>query len=371
MHTNTKKIIKIMEQLAPPEYKESWDNIGLMVGNSNKMIEKVMVALEVTEAVIDEAVNKNVDMIISHHPLIYKPLKKLVLEDPISKMVMRLLSNDINLYVAHTNLDAADQGTCNYICQLLELNRIEYLQKDYSTKLFKIQTYVPNDHVRAVKTALSDAGAGQIETYSDCAFMVEGQGEFKPLEGSDPFIGSKDELESVNETKIETTVQEHYKSSVIKALLKSHPYEVPAYDVILLENKMNETGVGKYGFLKERMTLRELAIETKDILEVDHVKVTGDLDKKISSVAVITGAGDDYLSKVSKVADVLITGDMKYHMAQYALQLGLTVIDAGHYGTEQVYMNRLKPILEDAFEAKSYDVTVIQSEVNIDPFQLI
>lgn len=357
-----------MDQLAPQNLKEGWDNVGLMIGYPNKMVENLMVTLEVTEAVIDEAIEKNVDMIISHHPLIYKPLKKVVEQDPIGHMVLRLIKNDINLFVAHTNLDVAYEGTSKRICDLLDLNRVDYIIKNLNEVHYKLQVFVPETSTRDVMHAMTQAGAGKLGGYEACGFMTSGQGQFLPKEGANPTIGEVNRLTYVKEDKLEVIVSKDNRASVIQAMIKAHPYEMPAYDLIMLENDFNPQGIGMYGFLDKAMTLKELTYHVKDILKSDYIRFIGPEDKKIYKVGVITGAGADYMADVKAVADVLLTGDMKYHEAQSALQMDLSVIDAGHFETEQIYVERLADILRNAFEEKSYDVQVIESEVNINPF---
>lgn len=371
MHTNTRKIMKVMEQIAPSYLKEDWDNVGLMVGNQNKMVQNILLALEVSEEVIEEAINQNADMIITHHPLIYKPLEKIVDTDPISKMIIKLIKNDINLFVAHTNLDAAHNGTSQYVAELMNLSNINLLKKEYTTQYYKIQIGVPTEHAKKIREAITKAGAGNIGDYSECTFTCFGAGTFKPGTNSNPFIGRKNELETVDEVNIESIVEKKDLDNVISELLKAHPYEVPAYNIIKLENDIESFGVGRVGFLDSKMNLKELAEEAKKILKSDFVKVIGDLDKKIFRVSVITGAGSDYLKVASKKSDVLITGDIKYHEAQLAKQLGLAIIDIGHYETENIYMTKLKEILDLEFEKKSYDVKVKISEIDINPFNVL
>ena len=350
MHTNTRKIMKVMEQIAPSNLKENWDNVGLMVGNQNKMVQNILLALEVTEEVIDEAINQNVDLIITHHPLIYKALKKIVDTDPISKMIIKLIKNDINLFVAHTNLDAAHEGTSQYVAELMNLSNITLLKEEHITQYYKIQVGLPTEHAKKVREAITKAGAGNIGDYSECTFTYFGTGTFKPGSNSNPFIGRKNELDVVEEVNIESIVQEKDLDNVISELVKVHPYEVPAYNIIKLENNLESFGIGRAGFLENKMNLKELAEKTKKILKGNFVKVIGDLEKKIFRVSVITGSGSDYIKIASKKSDVLITGDIKYHEAQLAKQLGLAIIDIGHYETENIYMTKLKEILDLEFE---------------------
>ncbi|MCH4887699.1 Nif3-like dinuclear metal center hexameric protein [Acidaminobacter sp. JC074] len=369
MHTNIKKVIKIMDQIAPRHLAESWDNVGLLVGDENKMVENILVALEVTDEVVEEAINKNIDLIITHHPLIFKPLKQINTNDPISKMVLKMIQNNINLFSAHTNLDISEVGTCHYLADLLELDRVDYLTTSHEDNLYKINCYVPESHLYIVKEALFKSGAGQYENYDSCAYEVKGQGQFRPLEGASPFVGEVGQVETTEEVRLEVIINRNDLSNALSAMIKAHPYEEPAYDVIKTEKKINQKGIGVYGYTST--TIKELCKELKDILECDHLKVIGDVNKKIASVAIVTGAGSDYIKAASKKVDVLITGDMKYHEAHYAKQVKLNVIDAGHFETENVYMPRLKTLLDINFEKKSYDINVMVSETNINPFQLI
>lgn len=371
MRTNSDSVAKVMEHLAPKALAESWDNVGLLIGHKNKMIQNVLVALEVTEAVIDEAIEKNVDMIIVHHPLIFKPLNVITEDDPISKMAIRLIKNDINLYVAHTNLDASSEGPSAYLAEALELNDVMVLDESTSSLWYKINVYVPTDQVEEVKEAMFRQGAGKIETYDHCAYSLKGQGQFRPLEGSNPFVGDKNTLTKVEETRVEMLVPENLVNTVIEAMVKAHPYEVPAYDVLKTERSFDNRGVGVYGQLGKPKTLKALSIDVKEILGLHNVRVVGDPDKMVHTVSVVAGAGADFMAVAKRKSDVLITGDVKYHEAHGALQMGLTVIDGGHYETEVFYMDRLKQILDRSFEEKSYDIQVMVSETDINPFNII
>lgn len=371
MHTNVKKIIKVMESIAPTYLAESWDNVGLLIGDENKMIENILVTLDVTPEVIEEAIEKNIDLIIAHHPLLFKPLKKVTAKDPIGAMVIKMIQNDIQLYAAHTNLDVSREGTCYYLAELLELERTKSLTTSYEQTLYKIETFVPKTHVENVKSALISSGVGHLENYDACLFTSEGMGQFRPNENANPHIGISGDLSLVEECKIEGLVKSNDLSKAINELKKAHPYEVPAYDLIKLENTYDPQGVGVVGYLSSSKTIEAFAEFVKEKMNHEQIRVVGDLKKKISSVAIVTGAGSDYIKVASQKADILITGDLKYHEAQLATQLKLAVIDAGHYETEHIYMPRLKQILDTHFEEKSYDVKVIMAETNNPVFQLI
>ena len=370
MFVNSKKIIKLMNEIAPEHLAENWDNVGLLVGNEDSEVDRVMVALEVTEAVLEEAISENIDLIICHHPLLFKPLKKITDKDPIGKMVRKLIKNDINLYVAHTNLDIAEGGTNDYIAELLDLTMVRGLDKTGSSKYTKVAVYVPLENLESVRKAMADAGAGKIGTYSDCSFVSEGRGMFKPLEGSNPHIGETGELEAVREAKHEVIVDKNSLGRVIEKMLKAHPYEVPAYDVWELDNEIESFHLGRIGLAEGKHTLKSFAELVKDRLKVDTLRFAGDPDKRIRKVAICTGAGSDYIKTAAqKGCDVMVTGDLKYHEAQTALQMNIAVIDAGHYETEQIFVSRLSEKLKSAIEFKEYDVAVIESKAEENPFR--
>jgi dinuclear metal center YbgI/SA1388 family protein len=371
MHTNTQKIIKILEHIAPKSLAESWDHVGLMVGSKHKMVQNILLALELTESIIEEAIEKNIDLIVVHHPLIFKSLSKITDDNPIENMAMTLIKNDINLYVSHTNLDAAKEGTCQYLAELLGLKNLKVLEVASEEILYKVQVFLPQASEIKVKEAMINHGAGAMGEYKGCSFVSKGIGEFVPLEGSNPHIGQINEDTQVDEVKIETLVSENHLKEVIAAMIQSHPYEEPAYDIIKLENKGTKKGIGRVGTLDEMTSLENFAAFVKEKLKADHIKIIGKKDKKIKRVSVVTGAGSDYIKVASENSDVFITGDIKYHQAQEALQSGLAIIDGGHYETEVIYLERYQEILQKKFEEKSYDVQVLVSEININPFTTI
>jgi len=371
MHTNTGKVVKIMEGLAPDHLAESWDNVGLLIGHKNKMIQNILLALDVTEVVIDEAIEKNVDMIITHHPLIFKGLKTLTEDNTIAKMAMKLIRNDINLYAAHTNLDVCDDNTSMYLADLLSIKNTSILEVWETEKMIKIQVFVPESHLDQVKEAMFTHGAGQIETYDQCAYQTKGRGQFRPLEGASPYIGDQGQVAYVEEVKVEVLAPKTKLQDIISHMIKAHPYEVPAFDIIETLQKGHQRGVGSVGVLDKPMTLKDLSRLVKDTLKVEGLRFCGDPDKMIRRVAITTGSGMDFMKSASKKADVLITGDIKYHEAQEALQRNLCLIDAGHYETEVIFMDRLKVILDEHFEEKSYDIQVMVSQRDINPFKCL
>ncbi len=356
--TNIKEIQALMDKLFPIKYKESWDNVGLLVGSDKKEVRSILLALEVTDKVIDEAIEKKVDMIITHHPLIFKPLKSITTKDPIGNMVYRLIRNNISLYSAHTNLDSSLLGTNYYLAELLNLSNVQFLEQKSFQNFYKIEVFVPKSHLEVVRKALTKNHLGHINEYSDCTFEVDGIGQFKPNEKASPFIGTKGRIERVEEVKIEGIIDKKYLKTAIMEMKKVHPYEEVACNIIHLDIESEVYGIGVKGKLET--TLYELADTLKRVLHKPVINVIGE-NKKINDIAIVTGSGSEYLYKSD--ADVLITSDIKYHEAQTALQRNLSMIDAGHYETESIYMNRLYELLTERLDASIYI-----SKINCNPF---
>lgn len=369
MFANGRKIIKLLDELAPGHLAESWDNVGYLVGNADKEVDRIMVALELTENVLEEAIAENIDLVITHHPLIFKPMKTLTDDSVIGRMVRKLIKHDIGLYAAHTNLDIAWGGTNDYLAELLDLERVGLLTTTHQTDYVKVAVFVPKEEGQVLQKAMGAAGAGKLGNYDTCAFFTEGTGSFRPLEGANPTIGTVGNLEKVEEVRVEMITPAHNASRVVEAMIKAHPYEVPAYDIIPLDNKMDAFGLGRIGFLQTPHTLADLSEKLKDLLDAQAVRYIGNSEDKIRKVGLCTGAGMDYLKAAKKQGcDVYITGDVKYHEAQDALQRKMNVIDGGHFNTEHIYTQRLADLIRRSVERKGYEVAVVTAERIADPF---
>lgn len=362
-----KTLIKKIEEKYPLSLAYDWDNIGLLVGDNEQEIKKVMVVLEANENVINEAIEKNIDLVITHHPFIFSKLNKIVTSDFKGRLIHKLIKNDIGIYSMHTNFDIAKDGLNDYFVDLLQLQNPKILSITNKEALYKLAVYVPKTHVDNVRIALGNADAGHLGNYKDCSFTTEGEGRFKPCEGSNPYIGKEGGLESVNEVKIETIVTQRVLNKAINEMIKAHPYEEVAYDLYKLENKGEGVGLGRYGKLKESTSLKELCIDIKNKLNMKNIRVVGNLEENISKIAIVTGSGADMVKKAHKAGcDVLITGDMKYHDAHDALDMGMKVIDCGHFDTEKVFSDIMFKYIEEEF-----DIEVIKSNTNLNPFDII
>lgn len=367
---NGHEIIQLFEQFSPKGLAMEGDKIGLQVGRLNKKIERVMIALDVLDEVIDEAIEKKVQLIIAHHPPIFRPLKNVITDTVQGRMIEKLLKHDIAVYAAHTNLDVAVGGVNDLLAEALGLEGSEVLVPTYETKFNKLVVFVPSSHAEELRGVLGKAGAGHIGNYSHCSFSTSGKGRFLPGDNTNPYIGQQGQLEEVDEVKIETIVPEPLLKRVVTAMVKAHPYEEVAYDVYPVDNKGEVLGLGRIGTVNE-MTLGEFAKSVKTALDVDKVRVVGDLSSKVKKVAVLGGDGNKYFSQAKfKGADVYVTGDIYYHTAHDAMMQGLNMIDPGH-NVEKIMKKGVTAILTNLCRQAGYEVEIFPSEINTDPFQYI
>lgn len=361
-------IVRIIETWAPPRLAESDDPVGLQLGTLAKPVRKAMVALEVTPGVADEAAHAGADLIVVHHPLFFRPVPHLRTDTPFGRMCETLLRREIAVYAAHTNFDAADGGMNDLMALALGLERTRPLVVSHTERLKKLVVFVPETHHGAVLDAMFASGAGWIGNYSHCSFNVEGVGTFLPGEGTSPFVGEQGKLERVREIRVETVVPEPSLERVVRAMLDAHPYEEVAYDVYPLDVKGRESGLGRVGRLAEEESLAAFAERVKRAFGVSHVRVVGDPDRPVRTVAVLGGAGRRYARQAAASgADVYVTGDVDYHTAREAEAVGLAIVDPGHWAESMMvrpFAERLGRALRDA----GFATEVVASEAARDPF---
>lgn len=367
-----KDIVSIIENIAPVHLAEEWDNSGWQVGDPRAEVSKVLLALDVDAVVVQEAVEKEVDLIISHHPLLMKGIKNIRLDQPSGAMIAQLITNNIGVYAAHTNLDSAAGGVNQQLAQRLGLQNIEILHPAKGEKYFKLVVFVPIQEIETVRQAISQAGAGWIGNYSDCTFGVRGTGTFRPLAGTNPYIGQQGQLAQVEEIRLETIVSNRKVKKVVSSMLQAHPYEEVAYDLYPLENQPATVGLGRIGQLKEAKSFADYIITVKEALGLAAVKVGGSMWKDVSKVAVCGGSGAElWPLAAAKGAEVYITGDIKYHTAQDMLAAGLNFIDAGHFATEHIILPELQKKLVQVTGEKSIAVEVMLTKRQSDPFMVL
>ena len=361
-------VVKFLDEIAPRSFAENWDNVGLIIGDKKKEISSVLVCLEVTPEVVEEAISTEANLIVSHHPFIFKPMNKIISQDIKGKMIYSLIQNGISVYSMHTNFDVAEGGLNETLANKLDLTQIKTIKPHIKNKLYKLVVFVPSEHVDRVREAVLGAGAGWIGNYSNCSFGVVGTGTFMPMEGTNPYIGEKGQLENVKEIRLETIVTEANMGKVIETMINVHPYEEVAYDVYEVMQTNKEFGYAKIGMTKQETDFKQFINVVKEALTVESIRVIGDTNKVIKKVAVFCGAFDGDFEYVKRSgADVLVTGDVKYHTAVDIIQNGLLVIDAGHFNTEKIFVDRLLELLTDKF----IELKVEKSMLEKDPFQVL
>jgi dinuclear metal center YbgI/SA1388 family protein len=372
MGLKCQQIIQAIEKYAPKYLAEDWDNVGLQIGHPAQEVAKVIVTLDVDMHVINQAVEQNVDMIVAHHPLLFKPLKSLRFDQPMGAMIAQLIRNKICLYIAHTNLDNAEAGVNAILAQVLGLDKVEILAPTHVEKLFKLVVFIPETHVDPVMQAVSDAGAGFIGNYSHCTFQTEGIGTFKPLDGAKPFLGEVGQIEKTPEVRLETILSERILAKVLKAMLKAHPYEEVAYDIIPLHNAGKASGLGCIGYLDEAVTLENFIGEVKKVLKLEGVQFGGELQQEVKKIALCGGSGASLINNaVFKGADVYVTGDIKYHEGQDCLRKGMAFVNPGHYATEAIIVPVLAKYLNEELNANKKAVDILVSKINTNPFSYL
>lgn len=360
--TCIKDIVSHLESIAPPHLQESYDNSGLLTGNGDDKVKKILVCLDCTEAVIDEAIAKKCNLVISHHPIIFKGLKKLTGKDYVERTVIKALKNDIAIYAIHTNLDnVLTNGVNSKIAEKINLSNLKIL-RNAESQIAKILTYVPHDFADDVRNALFAAGAGNIGNYDSCSFSSEGKGSFRGNENSNPFKGKKGKLHFENETKIETVFPYFLKNNIILALLNSHPYEEVAYDIFMMQNSWNNVGSGITGELAKPMKISDFLKMLKKNMKAEVVKFTP-CDKEIKKVAVCGGSGSFLLKDaIAAGADAFVTADFKYHEF-FDCENRILICDIGHYESEQFTSELIIEIIKNKFP----NFAPVLTETNTNP----
>lgn len=343
-----KDIISELEQFAPLNYQESYDNSGLIVGNANSEVKNILLCIDSTEAVVEEAKKRKCNLIIAHHPIIFSGLKKLNGKNYIERTILKAIKNDIAIYAAHTNLDNVQNGVSRKICEKLDLVNCKILspKRELLKKLF---TFCPKAQAEKVRSALFVAGAGVIGNYDETSFNTEGQGTFKAGKGANPFVGNLGTRHTENEIKIETIFPAHLENKIVEALLKAHPYEEVAYDIISLDNFHNRVGAGMIGELKTAMSEKDFLKFIQSKMKTKLIRYTELLNRKVKRVAVCGGSGSFLLEEaIRQKADFFISADFKYHRF-FDAENKIVIADIGHYESEQFTTEIFYEILTKKF----------------------
>ncbi len=357
-----KDITDVLEELAPKQYAEDFDNVGLLVGSYTQEVSKALLTLDCTEEVIDEAINKNANLIITFHPIIFKGLKSITGKNYVERVVLKAIKNDIAIYAIHTNLDFAWQGSNKHLCNILGLSNIKILLPKQET-IKKLTFYVPSDYTEEVRNELFKVGAGSIGNYDNCSFNIEGTGTFKGNSESNPVIGEKGKIHREKEVAVSLTYPWHIENIIISKLKNVHPYEEVAYEVIQLDNVNQHIGIGMFGELSKELSETEFLKFVKEKLPTDCIRHSKLTNRKIKKIAALGGSGSFGLQQAKAVeADAYISGDFKYHEF-FTAENEILICDIGHYESEQF----IKSLLYDVLTKKITNFAFISSEVNTNP----
>lgn len=359
-----KDIMQALEKLAPQQLKEDWDNVGLQLGDPNAEVRRVLLALTPSLAVTEEAVRRQADLIVSHHPFIFKGVKSLRTDSAIGRMSQLCLKHDIAIYSAHTNLDIARGGVNDVLAERLGLVDVEGLAETARKPRYKLVVFVPLSHLEQVKAALFAAGAGAQGAYEACAWTVQGTGQFRPQAGASPYLGTPGQLEQVKEARLEVLVDHDRLAAVLQALVAAHPYEEPAYDVFASAASATTESLGRIGRLPEPLDFDEWLERVKQALGISVLAVAGPTQGRVERVALCGGSATEFLAQAKAAgADVYVTGDMKYHDAQQAVEMGLPMVDVSHYAGERPVLAKLAAYLQECF-GTALDVVISEDEEN-------
>jgi dinuclear metal center YbgI/SA1388 family protein len=365
-------ITGIINKIAPSSLAETWDNVGLQVGDPTDEISRIMVALDATRDVIEEAVHSGCQLLVTHHPLIFKPQNSISTATPQGRLIHTAIRSGLAIVSMHTNYDIAEGGLNDVLAKQLELCNCTVLQTTSGQELTKLVVFVPEEHLDQVRGALLPH-AESLGAYRECSFAAPGEGTFTPQAGAKPCIGSVGSFEKVREYRFELLVDRTNLSHAIKSLLAVHPYEEPAFDVYPLHNQGKQRGLGRIGYLAEETTLSVYAGRVATQLTAPGVRFVGDPTAKITKVALCSGSGASVMRTAARSgAQVLITGDVKYHDARDAEDIGIALIDAGHFPTEIIMAKNVQAQLQQKLSDSGYsECQVFASITESDPFRYL
>ncbi len=361
-----KEVIALLEELAPLAYSEDFDNTGLLVGDANTTVSGILVTLDTLENVVDEAIKKNCNLIVSFHPIIFSGLKKITGKTYVERVVQKAIKHDIAIFSNHTALDNSWNGVNAMICEKLGLiNRSVLIPQNETIK--KLITFVPSKDAEILRNALFAAGAGSIGNYENCSFNMEGKGSFMGNEFSNPVMGKKGELHFEEETQIGITFAKHLQNNILKALFATHPYEEVAYEITTLENQNQHLGMGMIGEMENAMDEKTFLHFLKKTMKTECVRHSEMLSKPIKKVAVLGGSGSFAIDAAKKaVADVFISADFKYHDF-FRAENTILLADIGHYESEQF----TKELLHAFLQKKITSFAVLLSQTNTNPISYL
>ena len=365
-------ILGIINKISPAGLAESWDNPGLQVGDPMAEVSRIMVALDATPAVIEAALQSACQLLVTHHPLIFKPQKTISTATAQGRVIHAAIRGGLGIISMHTNYDIADGGLNDVLSGRLGLTACAPLQVTAAQELAKLVVFVPEEHLERMRSALFPH-AESLGAYRDCSFTAAGEGTFTPLDGATPFIGTIGALEKVRECRLEVLFDRSKLPQALKSLIAAHPYEEPAFDIYPLHNGGKESGLGRIGSLPDATTLADYAAWVAEQLGAPGTRFVGAPAAAVKKVALCSGSGSSVMRSAARAgADVLVTGDVKYHEAREAEDLGIGLIDAGHFSTEIIMTAAVQARLQHMLTDAGFDgCRVIACTRESDPFKYL
>jgi len=363
-------VIKLIETIAPSRLAQDWDNSGLQIGNPDWPAKRILICLDPSLAVVTAACDQNFDLLITHHPLIFKPIKAIDFTSPLGKIIDLTTRHRLAIFSAHTNLDSAAGGLNDVFAKKIGLTNLTLLDPDPAIEFCKLAVYVPVEYCQTVLDAFFELDSSAIEDYSCCTFRCQGKGTFKPGFSSKPFIGKPGEIAHIDEVKIEARIRKNELNRAIDLIRSRHPYEVMAFDAYPVYSEEAETGFGRIGRLGRPVPLTLLAQEIKSKFNLAHLRVSGPPDLPVQTVAVCTGSGSSLMKHFLKSgAQVFISGDLKYHDARDAEAYSRCLIDIGHFASEKLMIELIQERLQSLLKENKVDAEVQTWEHEKDPFE--
>jgi dinuclear metal center YbgI/SA1388 family protein len=365
-------IMRLLENIAPGKLAEDWDNPGLQVGSGNWPVKKIWVSLDPLPEVVDAACADGADLLVTHHPLIFRPLHRVDAATPVGAMVEAALAAKMAIVAAHTNLDAARGGLNDLLAEQIGMTGLVSLTPPGQSHRLKLVVFVPPEAERDIVRVLSQTRAGRIGRYSGCSFRSRGLGSFRAEEGARPSAGAVGETVQVEEVRIETLIRENDLGEVIHRLRAAHPYEEMAYDIYPLAPEPGALGIGRVGKVSEPCRIADLARRVKEKLALPFIRVVGNLEMNVETVAVCTGSGSSLIKAfMTSGADVFVSGDLRYHDARDAEMAGKGLLDIGHFGSEHLMIEAMAEAMRQLLVAEGLSATVEACRMEKEPFQLV
>lgn len=366
------QFVRILDHLAPPRLAEAWDNVGLQIGNRNWPVNKVWTALDPLPEVVARACENDVDLLVTHHPLFFKPVKGIDCESPLGRIAEMALSRQLAIFSAHTNLDSVPGGVNDVLAERMGLSKVRVLTGPADAGMCKLVVFVPASHLKTVLDTLFTMDAGRMGNYSCCTFRCEGVGTFLPGADASPAVGKSGTLTEVQESRIEVLVPRGDIGTVVNAVKMVHPYESMAYDVYPLADRDHQAGLGRVGELLSPLPLDAFAAKLKASLNLSAVKVVGKPEMVVETVAGCSGSGSSLMAAaIASGAHAYVSGDLGYHTARDAQQAGIGLIDIGHFGSEHLVVDVLAAFIRDAIKASGLSATVEAADTETDPFHYL